>query len=355
MDLTFWQNRRVFVTGHTGFKGAWLTLWLRRMGAIVTGYSLPPPTQPNLYTLAGAGTGIRSIEGDIRDLDTLRAAMREANPEVVLHLAAQSLVRVSYADPVETFSSNVMGTVHVLEAARSLAGLRSIVVITSDKCYENREWCWGYRENEPMGGHDPYSSSKGCAELVTAAFQSSYYQPQGRVGLVSARAGNVIGGGDWARDRLVPDLMRSFMTGGQTLIRNRNSVRPYQHVLESLRGYLELARRAALDPVAFTGGWNFGPSESNTLTTGELADRLARLWGEGAGWRQDSGPQPHEANMLKLDSSKAAAHLAWRPRLDIHSTLEWVAEWYKACHRGEDLAALSAEQLRRYESLTDLR
>ncbi len=354
MELSFWQNRRVFITGHTGFKGAWLTLWLRRLGAIVTGYSLPPPTQPNLFNLARADEEIRSIEGDIRDLDALGAAMREARPEVILHLAAQSLVRASYAAPVDTYSTNVLGTVHVLEAARGLSGLLAMIVVTSDKCYENREWCWGYRENEPMGGHDPYSSSKGCAELVTAAYQASFFQPRGGIGLATARAGNVIGGGDWARDRLVPDLMRSFMAGEQTLIRNRHSVRPYQHVLESLRGYLELARQAASHPTAFSGGWNFGPSDANTLTTGEVADRLATLWGGGAGWRQDGTPQPHEAILLKLDSSKAATRLSWRPRLDIHRTLEWTAEWYKALHAGADPRAVTLQQLQRYETLPDL-
>ena len=354
MDLSFWRNRNVFMTGHTGFKGAWLTLWLRRLGANVTGYALPPPTDPSLFELAGVKEGMHSIEGDVRDLEHLKKALADAQPEVVLHLAAQALVRASYADPVQTFSSNIMGTVNMLEAGRACPSLRSIIIVTSDKCYENREWHWGYRENEAMGGRDPYSCSKGCAELVTAAYHASFYQPAARVGVASARAGNVIGGGDWAQDRLVPDLVRSFIAGRKTLIRNATSIRPWQHVLEPLSGYLELARRACLDPAAVTGGWNFGPADANARPTGILADLLARRWGGGAGWERDPAPQPHEAHLLKLDSSKARNLLGWHARLNFETTLDWVADWYKAFSNGSDMKAMTERQIDQYMALPAL-
>ena len=354
MDYSFWRNRKVFLTGHTGFKGAWLTMWLRRMGAEVTGYSLPAPTDPSLFKLADVAAGIRSIEGDVRDLEHLKKSLIEAQPEVVLHLAAQALVRASYADPIQTFSSNIMGTVNMLEAGRACPSLRSMIIVTSDKCYENREWHWGYRENEAMGGRDPYSSSKGCAELVTAAFYSSFYQQTGNIGLASARAGNVIGGGDWAQDRLVPDLMRSFIAGKKTLIRNATSIRPWQHVLEPLSGYLELARHAFLKPAAVTGGWNFGPADSNAKPAGILADLLVQRWGGDAGWERDSAPQPHEANLLKLDSSKARNLLGWHARLNFGATLDWVSEWYKAFANGSDMKTVTERQIDQYMALPSL-
>ena len=354
MNPGFWRGRRVFLTGHTGFKGSWLALWLRRLGAEVTGFALPPPTTPSLFELARVGADIRSLVGDVRDLPALREALRAAQPEVVLHLAAQSLVRPSYQDPVETYSTNVMGTVHLLEAARGAPSVRATVVVTSDKCYENREWHWGYRENEPMGGHDPYSNSKGCAELVTAAYRASFFPAEGNRGVATARAGNVIGGGDWARDRLVPDLLQAFLDGRSPLIRNPSAIRPWQHVLEPLAGYLRLAECLHAEPTRHATAWNFGPPEDHARDVAWLADGLVARWPGSAAWTRDAAPQPHEARFLKLDSSRARAELGWQPKLSLPATLDWIVEWYADFRRGADLQATTLGQIDRYQSRAEV-
>ena len=349
----FWRDRRVLVTGHTGFKGAWLSLWLGRLGARVTGFALPSTTSPNLFTLAAIERRIDSQLGDVRDLSAVDAVMARSRAEVVFHLAAQALVRRSYVDPVGTYAVNVMGTAHVLDAARRASGLRAIVVVTSDKCYENREWWWPYREGEAMGGHDPYSSSKGCAELVTAAWRRSFFLSDGAapVGLGSARAGNVIGGGDWAEDRLVPDCMRAFSSGEPAVLRRPAAVRPWQHVLEPLSGYLTLAERLASDPRAFGEAWNFGPATDEARPVAWVVDRLSRFWGDGARWERDPGTHPHEAGLLQVDASKARARLGWTPRLSLEEGLRWTVDWYRRFGAGEDAAALTLDQIQRFEAL----
>ncbi|HEY6863575.1 MAG TPA: CDP-glucose 4,6-dehydratase [Burkholderiales bacterium] len=342
----FWAGKRVFLTGHTGFKGSWLALWLHALGADVAGYALAPPTEPSLWDRLGLATRVRDERADVRDLDRLMRALAGFRPEVVFHLAAQSLVRPSYADPVATYATNVLGTVHVLEAARRTDSVRVVVVVTSDKCYENREQDRGYTEEDAMGGHDPYSSSKGCAELVTAAYRRSFFG-KGAV-VTSARAGNVIGGGDWAADRLVPDLVRAARSGLEARIRNPNATRPWQHVLDPLHGYLILAERAWGDP-ALAGGWNFGPDERDAVPVGRIADEFASRWGAGAAWAADGGEHPHEARYLKLDCAKARSRLGWAPRLPRAAALDWTVEWYRADAAGADVRALSLEQIRRYE------
>jgi CDP-glucose 4,6-dehydratase len=351
MNREFWRGRKVFLTGHTGFKGSWLTLWLKRLGANVSGYSLPPNTTPSLFEAADVRDGIRSTFADVRDLSSLSAAMTTAAPEVVLHLAAQSLVRESYRQPVETYATNVMGAVNLLEAVRSCPSVRSVVVVTSDKCYENREWLWPYREDEPLGGRDPYSSSKACAELVTAAYRHSFFGEQSLAGIATARAGNVVGGGDWAGDRLVPDLIAAFAAGRPAQIRNPSAVRPWQHVLDPLHGYLLLAEALAEDR-GIARGWNFGPPEVDARPVSWIADELSGLWGEGATWSREVQPQPHEANSLKLDSSMARTLLGWSPRLDLRGAMHWIVEW----HRGfalapENARAVTMDQIERFEAL----
>ena len=355
LNAAFWRNKRVLVTGHTGFKGSWLTLWLRRLGARVTGYALPAATTPNLFELARVADGLQDVRGDVRDLDHLAAVCAEHAPEIVIHLAAQSLVRRGYQFPVETYATNVMGTVHVLEAVRLAGGVRVVVVVTSDKCYENREWVWGYRENEALGGRDPYSSSKGCAELVTAAYRQSYFAPSDYarhgVALASARAGNVIGGGDWAADRLVPDALKAFGAGQTLAVRNPLAVRPWQHVLERLAGYLLLAERLWADGPRFAEGWNFGPPAEEARPVAWVVDRLAGQWGPEARWEQEAGLHPHEAHSLRLDCSRARQLLGWEPRLSLDEALSWIVEWHRGYLRGQDLRALSEAQIARYESL----
>jgi len=355
MNRSFWKNRRVFLTGHTGFKGSWLSLWLHLLEANVTGYALDPPTQPNLFQQAHVATSVRSIRGDIRDYASLQSALHESGPEIILHLAAQSVVRRSYEDPIETYSSNVMGTVHLFEAVRQLKLPCTIVNVTSDKCYANQEWIWGYRENEPMGGYDPYSNSKGCAELVTTAYQQSFFPPaqikQHQVALGSARAGNAVGGGDWTSDQLIPDLMRSFLAGKACLIRNPEAYRPWQFVLEPLRGYLMLAEKLTADPASFSSGWNFGPADSDAKPVAWIANGLVQAWGQGAAWIQDTASHPHEAHALKLDASKAATYLGWHPVLPLKSALEWIVEWYRVYEGGGDLRKITQQQIERYESL----
>jgi len=355
VDQAFWRGKKVFLTGHTGFKGSWLTLWLQDLGAHVTGFALAPDTTPNLFTLGRVSDGIQSIIGDIRDRTLLADAMKEARPDIVLHMAAQPLVRESYVTPVETYETNVMGTVHVLDAVRQVPGVRSVVIVTTDKCYENREWEWGYRENEAMGGYDPYSSSKGCAELVTSAYRNSFFNPstyaKHGVAVASGRAGNVIGGGDWAADRLIPDIMRAISQGETVNIRNPHAIRPWQHVLEPLSGYLMLAEKLYTDGPRFADAWNFGPNDSDAQPVQAIVERLTSQWGDGAEWRLDGGDHPHEATFLKLDCSKAHARLGWRPRWDLNHTLDTIVAWYKSAARDEDLKTVTLAQIDQYTQI----
>jgi CDP-glucose 4,6-dehydratase len=329
-------------------------LWLEALGAKVTGYALDPPTEPNLFERANVASGIHSIIADIRDFPRLKTEVDACRPDVVIHMAAQSVVRRGYEDPIETYSSNVMGTVHILEAVRRLERPCAVVNVTSDKCYANNEWVWGYRENEPMGGHDPYSNSKGCAELVTTAYRDSFFPVESlarhRVALASARAGNAIGGGDWTKNQLIPDLMRAFLSGEPCQIRNPSSIRPWQFVLEPLRGYLVLAERLSTDPSHFASGWNFGPVDFDAKPVSWIADELVRLWGETASWSHDGALHPPEATFLKLDASKASAYLNVRPVLPLAQALEWIVEWYRSFRAEGDLRGFTQSQIARYES-----
>ncbi|NIJ20031.1 CDP-glucose 4,6-dehydratase [Sphingomonas naasensis] len=345
-----WRGRRVLVTGHTGFKGSWLSLWLHMLGAEVTGFALPPPDDtPSLFAAARIDALIEHVEGDIRDLTAVRAVVEASRPEVIFHLAAQPLVRLSYREPVETYATNVMGTVHLLEAARRAPGVRAVVCVTSDKCYENREWVWPYRESDPMGGHDPYSSSKGCAELVASAYRSSFFA--NGPGLATVRAGNVIGGGDWAEDRLVPDLVRAFEAGVAPLIRAPDAVRPWQHVLEALGGYLQIAERLLAGERNFADAWNFGPSDDDTRPVSWIVEQVRGLWGGDARPQTlDHGARVHEAGLLRLDCSKARAALGWRPGLTLEQALDWIVAWHKAIGRGEDARAVTLAQIADYSA-----
>jgi len=349
---TFFQGKKVLVTGHTGFKGSWLSLWLQSMGAHVVGYALAPPTNPSLFEVADVGNGMISIIGDIRDLDLVQAVFADHKPEIVFHMAAQPLVRYSYQNPVETYSTNVMGTVNVLEAVRNTSGVKAVVNITTDKCYENREWVWGYRENEPMGGYDPYSNSKGCAELVTAAYRNSYFHPdkykEHGVALASARAGNVIGGGDWAEDRLIPDIMRAITQGKPVNIRNPHATRPWQHVLEPLSGYLLLAQKLYEEGASYAEGWNFGPNDEDAKPVQWIVDNLTKTWGEGASWALEGGDHPHEAHYLKLDCSKAKARLNWIPKWHLDEALDRIVDWNRAYRDGKDMQVMSLGQIQHY-------
>jgi CDP-glucose 4,6-dehydratase len=353
-DPNFWRGRRVFITGHTGFKGSWLCLWLTQLGARVSGYALTPPTEPSLFELARVGELIDHHSGDVRDLPSLEGSLRQAEPEVVIHMAAQSLVRTSYADPVTTFSTNVMGTVHLLDAARRVPSVRAVVIVTSDKCYFNEEWVWSYRENSRLGGEDPYSGSKGAAELAVTAYRHSFFdglrQPA-VAAVASARAGNVIGGGDWALDRLVPDIMRSLLQRRPTLVRNPQATRPWQHVLEPLDGYLMLAERLLSDGHQFATSWNFGPPEHSERSVGWIIERLYALWQADFDWRRDHEPGPPENTFLKLDASKARAHLGWRCRLDLETTLSWIVDWFRRYQAGEDMRAVTHTQIERFMAL----
>ena len=355
MVKTVWENRRVYLTGHTGFKGSWMSLWLASLGATVHGYALAPEGDPNLFTNARVKDYVEHEVGDIRNLAELEQSIAAFKPEVVFHMAAQPLVRRSYANPIETYSTNVMGTVHVLDAIRRVPSVRAVVVITTDKCYENRESLLAYREEDRLGGFDPYSNSKACAELVTAAYRNSYF-PLGRfaehkVALASARAGNVIGGGDWSEDRLIPDLIRGFLSGKPVQIRNPQAIRPWQYVLEPLAGYIALAEHLLQEGAGFAGAWNFGPAEEDAWPVGRIADAIAAVWGNGAKWVRDTAENPHEAGYLKLDASKARSLLGWRPVLPIEIALRWLVEWYVAWRQGEDMHAFTLHQIAEYERL----
>jgi len=351
----FWQDKKVFLTGHTGFKGSWLSLWLQELGANVCGYALEPPTTPNMYQDAQVEKGMQSVIADIRNYDALYSALSEFEPEIVIHMAAQPLVRLSYEQPVETYATNVMGTVNLLDCIRKTGGVKAIVNVTSDKCYENKEWVWGYRENEPKGGYDPYSNSKGCAELVADAFRKSYFNPEQYAshgcGLGSARAGNVIGGGDWAKDRLIPDMLAAFEKNEKVEIRSPHAIRPWQHVLEPLSGYLILAQRLYEQGADYAEGWNFGPADEDAKPVDWIVARLAKLWGENAAWYLSSGEHPHEAGYLKLDCSKAKAHLQWQPRWTLNETLVKIVAWHKAWLAQTDMREYSINEIKEYSVL----
>ncbi len=339
----FWRDRRVLITGHTGFKGAWLSLWLHRLGAKVTGFSLPPPTLPSLFALAGLDALIPGTTADIRDLEAVRAAMRRYQPEFVFHLAAQPTVRHSYRDPIGTYATNVMGTAHVLEAARDVAGLRGLIVVTSDKCYENREWPWAYREADALGGWDPYSSSKGCAEHVSAAYRRSFLPM-----IATVRAGNVVGGGDWAEDRLLPDCIRALTAREPVAIRSPHAIRPWQHVLEPLCGYLLLAERLEQDTAAFANAWNFGPMDDAARPVGWVASFVCDRWNNGARWHEVPADALHEFAVLRVDASRARQTLGWAPRLSLCDALGWTVEWHRRLAAGESALAISDGHLARY-------
>lgn len=347
MNPEFWLGKRVLVTGHTGFKGGWLSLWLQSLGAEVHGYALQPPTEPNFFTVAGIEKSMTSSTfADIRDLDKLSPVIAAVQPEIILHLAAQPLVRYSYQNPVETYGVNVMGVVNLLESVRSIGSVKTVVNVTTDKCYENREWPWGYREIEPMGGRDPYSSSKACSELITAAYRNSFLAEKG-VAIATARAGNVIGGGDWAADRLLPDFLRAIDSGSTLTIRSPGAIRPWQHVLEPLSGYLSLAERLYNDGAAYAEAWNFGPADEDAHSVGWIVEHLASRT-PGMEWHCDSAPQPHEANYLKLDSSKARSRLAWKPHWPLPTALDKTLAWHRGWQGGEDMRDFSLKQIGEY-------
>ena len=352
MTTEFWRNKKVLVTGHTGFKGSWLCLWLQQVGADLCGLALAPETTPNLFELAHVADKMQHHIGDIRDLNTVKSLINTFQPEIIIHMAAQPLVRYSYDHPVETYATNVMGTAHVLEAVRYCDSVRVVVNITTDKCYENKEWLWGYRENEPMGGHDPYSNSKGCAELVTSAYRTSYFNTE-KCGLASARAGNVIGGGDWSKDRLIPDIINSLVNNEEIVVRYPGATRPWQHVLEPLNGYLTLAEKLWSAPEKFSEAWNFGPDAQSAVPVIDVVKKMLACWKQPTqGWSiQSPKDMPHEANYLKLDISKATTQLQWLPALDIESTLTWVTDWYQAWLDNADMRDYSLKQIEDYCAL----
>jgi len=353
MNPACWNGKRVFVTGHSGFKGSWLCLWLKALGAEVTGYALPPASSPNLFDVANVGEGMRSLAGDVRDGDQLAAAVLAARPEVVIHMAAQALVRYSYRHPVETYATNVMGTANLLEAVRQCDAVRSVLVITSDKCYENRERGAGYREDEPMGGFDPYSSSKGCAELVVSAYRQSFFDGGRQVAIATARAGNVIGGGDWSEDRLIPDMVRAFSRGETVSIRNPGAVRPWQHVFEALHGYLLLLEHMQRDPQSFSGAWNFGPADEDAHDVAWIVEHFSSGWGV-AQWRiEGNADDLHEAHTLRLDCSKARRELDWLPVLHLDLAMAWISDWYRCFYEGKDVSLLTQQQLEMFHEIVN--
>lgn len=352
VNPSFWEGKRVFITGHTGFKGAWLSQWLNLMGAEVTGFALSPPSNPNLFDLTNLASRMHSVIADINDVAVLKEAVDHAKPDVIFHLAAQSLVRYSYQHPIETYQTNVMGTVNILEAMRASDTAKVLVNITTDKCYENKEWQWGYREIDALGGYDPYSSSKGCSELITAAYRQSFFNPNqfsvhGKA-IASARAGNVVGGGDWAQDRLVPDIISTLIQNKSPVIRFPHAIRPWQHVLEPLSGYLLLAEKLWNNPTEYVGAWNFGPEDQDCQPVSSIADQLCLKWGHGANWILSSDAHPHEASFLKLDISKAKSLLHWQPRWRLSQTLEHTVDWYRSWNQGEDPAQLTTRQIKNY-------
>jgi CDP-glucose 4,6-dehydratase len=355
-ETNLWQNKRVFLTGHTGFKGGWLALWLASKGAIVRGYALDPCIEPNLFTAAKVGSVIEDIRGDIRDAAKLEPALREFAPDVVFHMAAQPLVRYSYEDPIGTYETNVIGTARVLDAVRRTPSVRAVVSVTTDKCYENKEWLWGYRETDPLGGYDPYSSSKACAEIVSAAYRQSFFPltkyAEHKCAIATGRAGNVIGGGDWSLDRLIPDLVRGFLAGESVLIRRPDAIRPWQHVLEPLAGYIALAEHLLSDDAPrYATAFNFGPSDDDAQPVGWIVEKMVQFWGDGASWVLDQDPGVHEAGYLKLDASRARTELAWHPRLRLETTLHWLVDWYKQWQAGADMHAFTLAQIADYEKL----
>lgn len=353
MNKNFWKAKKVLITGHTGFKGSWLSVWLNGMAANVTGYSLPPPTKPSLFEIAHLSEDMTSINGDVRDLEHLKSVVKDYQPEIVIHMASQTLVRYSYDNPLETYSTNIMGAVNLFEAIRQVESVRVVIMVTSDKCYENKDWRWGYRENDPMGGHDPYSSSKGCVELITSAYRHSFFSEEDfenhGVAVASVRAGNVIGGGDWAKDRLIPDIMKAFMENRPVIIRYPHAVRPWQHVLEPLNGYLTLAEKLWEDGTKFARAWNFGPSGDDTRPVSWIVDYLTHLWGDGASWTLDTATNPHEDNYIKLDCSEARSLLGWLPRLDLPTTLDWIVKWYRGFQQGKDMRQLTQREITLFE------
>ena len=344
----FWENKKVFLTGHTGFKGGWLSIWLSQMGANVKGYALEPHTTPSLFDVANINSLVESDIGDIRDINKLQQSIKLFNPDILIHMAAQPLVRKSYIDPVETYETNIMGSINILEAVRSCPNLKSVIIVTSDKCYENQEWVWGYREHDPMGGHDPYSSSKGCVELITASYRNSFFTNTEMANIATARAGNVIGGGDWANDRLVPDILRSFEKNIPVIIRSPNAIRPWQHVLEPLSGYLILAEKLYKEGKSYAEGWNFGPHDKDSRSVLCIVDQIVNLWGDGK--RQlDNSSNPHEANILKLDISKAISRLKWQPRWDVNIALKRVVDWHLTWIDGGNMQEECLKQIKEYQ------
>ena len=348
VDSTFWKGKRVLLTGHTGFKGSWMSMWLYSMGAEVKGLALEPPTEPSLFNIANVKSLLHSEIGDIRSLDTVKNAIHSFAPQIVIHLAAQPLVRYSYQEPIETYQTNVMGTAHVLEACREVKSVKSIVCVTTDKCYENKEWEWGYRENDAMGGHDPYSSSKGACELVIAGYRKSFFSGTNPPGVASARAGNVVGGGDWAEDRLIPDILRSFESGEKVIIRNPLATRPWQHVLEPLSGYLILAEELYKHGSQYAGGWNFGPKDEDCKSVEWMINSLIKKWPEKASWQLDENANPHEAKFLKLDCSKASFYLDWQPKWDIEYTTQSIVDWYLAWKANKSMLEYSLNEIKKY-------
>lgn len=349
INSSFWCGKKVFLTGHTGFKGSWLTLWLNSLGAEVKGYSLDP-VAPCMFNEAKVFNYIDSVIGDIRDFDNLAKTLKAYNPDIIFHLAAQPLVRLSYQTPIETYSTNVMGTLHVLEAARQCSNLKAIVNVTSDKCYENQEWLWGYRENEPMGGHDPYSNSKACSELITSAYRKSFFNDPSGPAIASARAGNVIGGGDWSSDRLIPDILRSFQQKTPVVIRNPKSTRPWQHVLEPLSGYLILAQLLYEHGSTFAEGWNFGPNDNDVKPVEWILEKMIYYWGENTFWEHQTEAQPHEASSLKLDISKAKARLHWQPIWNLEETLKKIIDWQRSWLANESMDTYSIAEIKTFMS-----
>ncbi len=355
MNHNFWKGKKVLLTGHTGFKGSWLSIWLKKLGVDLIGYSLEPETNPSLFQVAEVQKNMVSYFKDIRNIDNLKEIIQSHQPEIIIHMAAQAIVRKSYSDPVETYTTNIMGTLNILEAVRKAKCVKVVLVITSDKCYENKEWIWSYREMDPMGGYDPYSSSKACAELVTSSYIKSFFNPKDfsshQCAIATARAGNVIGGGDWAQDRLIPDIIQSFSNNQNIFIRYPNAIRPWQHVLEPLYGYLQLVEKLWSNPKDFIGAWNFGPDDGNHKQVSYITEYIRLLWNKNLKWVTDNEINPHEANYLKLDCSKAKTYLGWSPKLSLDKTLEQIVQWYKSFINNEPMLQRCLNEINMYEEL----